>query len=135
MQIQTRMYGTPLDQGEGQLQELRPGPFPKPKTTQQEFYLEGLKQLTITINSARKSWYLAADTRFQDGVTPGFVADLAHYALVALNQTFRRDQSPPNSTNLHTYTNITRVYRGIHLEDLHQPTRIGTDERSITNVS
>ena len=61
-------------------------PFLKPETTQQEFYLEGLKRLTLAINSARKLWYLAADTRSQDGAIPGFIADLAQYAPVALNQ-------------------------------------------------
>ena len=61
-------------------------PFLKPKTTQEYFYSEGLKGLTIAIDSAKKLWYLAADIRFQDGVIPGFIADPAHYTFDALNK-------------------------------------------------
>ena len=61
-------------------------PLLKPKTTQQEFYSEGLKGITTAIISARKLWYLVAGIRFQDGVIPGFLANLANYVLMALNQ-------------------------------------------------
>ena len=61
-------------------------PFLKPKTTQEYFYSEGLKGLTIAIDSAKKLWYLAADIKFDYKVIPGFIANRAHYVLEALNR-------------------------------------------------